>query len=62
VRLIGSQTTLAPVAVSLAGLLLHRDVLRQASIVVPLSGLPLHRYALRRLSIAGLGIHAKLLA
>jgi hypothetical protein len=61
VRLTGSQTTLAPVAVPLAGLPLHRNVLRQASIVIPFSGLPLHRYALRRLSIAGLGIHAKIL-
>jgi hypothetical protein len=61
VRLIGSRTALAPVTVPLAGLPLHRNVLRRASITVPLSGLPLHRYTLRRLSIPGLGIHTKLL-
>jgi hypothetical protein len=33
-----------------------------ALVAVPLSGLSQHRYALRWLSIAGLGIHAKLLA
>jgi hypothetical protein len=42
VQLIGSRTALAPVA-------------------VPFAGLPLHRNILRRASIAGLGIHAKLL-
>jgi hypothetical protein len=38
VRLIGSQTALAPVAVPLAGLPLHRNVLRRASI----TGLGIH--------------------
>jgi hypothetical protein len=38
VRLIGSQTALAPVAVLLAGLPLHRNVLRRASI----TGLGIH--------------------
>jgi hypothetical protein len=61
VRLIGSRTALAPVAVPLVGLPLHRNVLRRASIAIPLSGLPLRRNALRRLSIMGFGIHAKLL-
>jgi hypothetical protein len=42
VRLIASRTALAP-------------------LVVPLAGLSLHRNILRRASIAGLGIHAKLL-
>jgi hypothetical protein len=32
-----------------------------ASVVVPLAGLSLHRNILHRASIAGLGIHAKLL-
>jgi hypothetical protein len=31
-------------------------------IAIPLAGVPLHRNVLRRLSIAGLGIHAELLA
>jgi hypothetical protein len=61
VRLIGSRTALASVAVPFAWLPLHRNVLRGASIAIPLSGLPLHMYTLRGLSIAGLGIHAKLL-
>jgi hypothetical protein len=42
VRLVGNWTALAPV-------------------IVPLAGLPLHRNILRQASIAGLGIHAKLL-
>jgi hypothetical protein len=36
--LVGSRTTLAPVVVPLAGLPLHRNVLRQASI----AGLDIH--------------------
>jgi hypothetical protein len=61
VRLIGSRTALTPVVVPLAGLSLHRNVLRRVSIAVPLSGLPLHRHALRRPSIVRIDIHAKLL-
>jgi hypothetical protein len=60
-RLVGSQTVLAPVAVPLVGLPLHRNVLRKASVTVPLVGLPLHRNVLRRASVAVLGIRAKLL-
>jgi hypothetical protein len=59
--MIGSSTALVPVAVPLAGLPLHRNVLRRASVTVSLSGLPLHRNALCRLLIAGLGIHVELL-
>jgi hypothetical protein len=61
VRLIGSRTVLVSVAIPLAGLLRHRNVLRRASVTVPLAELLLHRNALRRPSIAVLGIHAKLL-
>jgi hypothetical protein len=61
VRLFCSRTALAPVAIPLTGLPLHRNVLHRASIVVPLLGLPLHRHALRRLSIAGLDIYAEFL-
>jgi hypothetical protein len=49
------------IAIPVAGLVLHGNVQRRASIVVPLLGLPLHRHTLRRLSIAGLDIHAKFL-
>jgi hypothetical protein len=49
VWLVCSWAALAPVAIPLVGLPLHRNVLHWASIAVPLSGLPLHRYALRRL-------------
>jgi hypothetical protein len=61
VRFIGSWTALAPVAIPLAWLPLHRNVLHRVSIIIALSGLPLHRNALRRLLITRLGIHAKLL-
>jgi hypothetical protein len=61
VRLVRSRRALTLVTIPLAGLPLHRNVLRWASIVVPLLGLPLHRHAQRRLSIAGLGIHAEIL-
>jgi hypothetical protein len=59
--LVCSRSALAPVAIALTGLPLHKNILRRASIVVPFLGLPLHRHALCRLSIAGLGIHAELL-
>jgi hypothetical protein len=61
VWLVCSLSVLMPVAIPLAGLPLHRNVLRRASIAVPFLGLPLHRHALRRLSIAGLGINAEFL-
>jgi hypothetical protein len=61
VRLVCSRTTLEPVSIPVAGLTLHGNVLRRASIVVSLLGLPLHMYALRWLSIAGLGIHTEFL-
>jgi hypothetical protein len=60
--MIGSQTALAPVVVPLAGLLLHRNVLRRPPVTVPLAGLLLHKNALRRPSIAWLGIHTQFLA
>jgi hypothetical protein len=61
VRLISSRTALVPVAVLLAGLPLHRNVLRRVSVTVSLAGLLLRRNALHRMLIAVLGIYAKLL-
>jgi hypothetical protein len=52
---------LAPVSIPIAGLTLHKNILRWALIVVPLLVLPLHRHALPRLSFAGLGIHVEFL-
>jgi hypothetical protein len=60
-RLICSRTALASAAIPVAGLALHRNVLRQASIAVPLTGLALHRHALCKLSLVWLGVHAELL-
>jgi hypothetical protein len=55
------QPDLASAAIPVAGLALHRNVLRQASIAVPLTGLALHRHALCKLSLVWLGVHAELL-
>jgi hypothetical protein len=41
-RLVYSRSALAPVAVLLVGLTLHRNVLHRASIAIPLMGLALH--------------------
>jgi hypothetical protein len=54
------RSTFVPVAVLLAGLALHRDVLHRASLAIRLVGLALHQHALRWLSLAWLGFHAEL--
>jgi hypothetical protein len=58
--LVCSRSALAPVAVLLAGLALHRNVLCRASIAILLVGLALHQHAMCRLSPAWLGFHADL--
>jgi hypothetical protein len=59
-RLVCSWSAHAPVAVLLAGLALHRNVMYRVSITIPLMGLALHQYALCRLSLTWLGFHAEL--
>jgi hypothetical protein len=58
--MIYSRSAFAPVAVLLAGLALHRNILYWVSISIPLVGLALHQHTLRRLSLAWLGFHAEL--
>jgi hypothetical protein len=60
-RLIGSRSAPTPVFIPFAGLALHRNILREASIAIPIMGLALHRHALCRSSLAWLGFDAKLL-
>jgi hypothetical protein len=59
--LIHSRSVLTPVTIPLAGLALHRNVLRRASIAIPIMGLALHRHTLCQLSLAWPGFHAELL-
>jgi hypothetical protein len=55
-----SRSALTPVSILLAGLALHRNVLRWASIAILIVGLALHQHLLHRLSLAWLGFYAKL--
>jgi hypothetical protein len=59
-RLICSRTALAPAAIPVAGLALHRNVLHRTSITIPITGLALHQHTLCRLSLAWLSFHAEL--
>jgi hypothetical protein len=59
-QLIGSRSALTPVFIPFAGLTLHKNVLRRASITIPIMGLALRRHVLCRLSLAWLGFHAEL--
>jgi hypothetical protein len=59
-RLICSWSAFAPVAVLLAGLALHRNILYRASIVIPLVGLALHQHDLHWMSLAWLSFHVEL--
>jgi hypothetical protein len=60
--LVCSRPALAPVAVLLAGLTLHKNVMCRASVAIPLAGLALHQHSLRWLSLTWLGINAELFA